>query len=443
MSRKFYNCHTHCFTYDHVPEYFLSPFVPISWLLRRQWLRNWIRTVPFTGRFGLIGSLVKGVLSLFFGFNKVKLLRYLNFVLYGDRPSQEEVAQQARQYYPSSTGFVMLSMDMEYMGAGRPQKKLKEQLDELAALKQKTGWDKLIYPFIFCDPRRLQPMHKRETGIEQEFIGDAFLRYLEQHLRSGNFQGIKLYPALGYWPFDKRMKPVYDLACANGIPFMTHCTIGAVHLKYRMDAEERYHPFKRQTLPDQRPVRFQAFLTHPLNYECLLNRELLKQHWGDDAPDYRELKLCIGHWGSGEDWHAYLKNARTDTYYSGEAPADHPALLLDRWHIGKAEQYKNYTWFSVTCDLMRKYPNVYADISYTLNDAALLPLLKMILEADEKIRQRVLFGTDFYLVSKAISEREFSINVRAALGNELFEQIAITNACSYLSNTFNPVPLGW
>jgi uncharacterized protein len=89
--------------------------------------------------------------------------------------------------------------------------------------------------------------------------------------------------------------------------------------------------------------------------------------------------------------------------------------------------------------MMRKYPNVYADISYTLNDATLFPLLRMILNSDNKIRERVLFGTDFYLVSKAISEREFAINVRSFLGNDLFNQIAITNAERFLTNKFSHV----
>ena len=92
---------------------------------------------------------------------------------------------------------------------------------------------------------------------------------------------------------------------------------------------------------------------------------------------------------------------------------------------------------------MRKYPNVYADISFTLYDTSLLPLLKMILEADEKIRSRVLFGTDFYLVSKAVCERDFTVNVRAFLGLDLFHQIAITNAEAFINNSFNQVKNEW
>src|SRR5206468_2521745 len=139
-----------------------------------------------------------------------------------------------------------------------------------------------------------------------------------------------------------------------------------------------------------------------------------------------------------DDWHDYLDNAWRETDFK-KKNSDWCSLELDNWIIDDNKVYKNFSWFTIICDLIRKYPNVYVDISYTLYDATLLPLLKMILEADEKIKERVLFGTDFYLVSKASSERAFAINLRAALGNDLFEQIAITNAERFLSNKFNKV----
>jgi hypothetical protein len=100
------------------------------------------------------------------------------------------------------------------------------------------------------------------------------------------------------------------------------------------------------------------------------------------------------------------------------------------------ESYLNFTWFSIIYELLKsdEYPNIYTDISYTLNDARFLPMLKMMLESNQKVREHVLFGTDFYMVSKAISEREYSINIRAYLGEELFQQIAVVNPYNFLSN---------
>lgn len=439
MPRRFYNCHTHCFTYDHVPEFFLVRFLPVSKLLHWKPLRNWIQQVMKTGKFGWLGWLIKGFLAVFFRFNKQKLVRFMNFIIYGDKDSQLEVIVSMQQYYPASTGYILLTMDMEYMGAGVPEKPFEQQLAELRDIKLLPEWSEKIYPFIFCDPRRLQPTHPREKAVPATFTGTAFLNQLKTYLQQGTFHGIKLYPALGYFPFDKRMQPVYDFAIANNIPFMTHCTIGAVRYKYRLDHDEYYHPVKQESLPKMPKGKFQQFFTHPLNYECLLNRSLLKRYWGEDAPDYSQLKICIGHWGTGDEWKRFMRDAWVDI--PGMLTGDWPSLNPGNWHVDPHNQQRNFSWFSIICDLMRKYPNVYADISYTLNDPALLPLLKMILEADDKIRQRVLFGTDFYLVSKAISEREYAINIRAALGNELFNQIAITNAQRYLDNAFYPMPV--
>ncbi len=442
MSKRFYNAHAHCFTYDHVPRYFLTRFFAISWLLRRKWLRTWLRTVPFTGRFGLIGSVIKTILILFFGFNKEKLIRYMNFVLYGDRSSQEDVIKSMQQYYPASTGFVFLTMDMEFMGAGMPVTPFEKQLTQLEGIKRNPAWEKKIFPFLFCDPRRIQPQHKRETALTLLFTGNLFPEKAKEYWQQGIYHGIKLYPALGYFPFDKRLKPVYDFAVAHQLPCMTHCTIGSVHFKFNLDEDERFHPIKKVMLPREKPASFQQYFTHPLNYECLLNQQLLRLHWGEEAPDYQNLKICIGHWGTEEEWHKFIKDAWVETRFRKKTSA-YPSLDLDNWNIHNEHSVYNFSWFSIICDLMRRYPNVYADISYTLQDASLLPLLKMILEADEKIKERVLFGTDFYLVSKAISEREFAINVRAALGKELFEQIAIRNTERYLNNDFYPMPLAW
>jgi predicted TIM-barrel fold metal-dependent hydrolase len=437
-NNRFFNTHAHCFTYDHVPAYFISKYVAVSWLLSRRWLRNLFVHVPETRKLGFWGKLLLAIASFIFRINKDMFIRYLNFVKYGDRSSQEDIIKTMQFYYPKTTGFVFLTMDMEYMGAGLPPTRFEKQLTQLEGIKRNPAWTDLIYPFVFCDPRRLQPRNSREVAVEKEFIGSAFENKLKDYLRDKIYQGIKLYPALGYFPFDKRMKSVYDFAVENNIPLTTHCIMGAVHFKYQLTVGERLHPFLNATLPELKPAEFQQFYTHPLNYECLMNHELLKTYWGEDAPNYSKLKICLGHWGGEEEWNNYIENAWSDVFFRKRNSA-WPSLELDNWIINEGNKHKNLSWFTIICDLMRKYENVYADISYTLEDEKLLPLLKFTLEIDAKIRERVLFGTDFYVVSKAISERKFGINVRSFLGETLFHQIAVENPRRFLSNNFNNV----
>jgi len=68
------------------------------------------------------------------------------------------------------------------------------------------------------------------------------------------------------------------------------------------------------------------------------------------------------------------------------------------------------------------------------------PEIRSLLETDEKMLERTLFGTDFYVVTKASSERKIAINARAYLGNELFRQIATINPVEFLSNKLTIVP---
>jgi hypothetical protein len=135
MEKRFYNCHAHCFTYDHVPERFLSPHIAISWLLDRRWLKDILHNAPVTGKLGFFLDLVLPVFGLLFGLNRAMAMRYVNFLRYGYRKTQEDVIQSMQAYYPKDTGLVMLSMDMEYMGAGLPKTRYEKQLSQLAGIK--------------------------------------------------------------------------------------------------------------------------------------------------------------------------------------------------------------------------------------------------------------------------------------------------------------------
>ncbi|MFI5151136.1 MAG: hypothetical protein ACHQRM_15495 [Bacteroidia bacterium] len=437
---RFFNCHAHCFTDDHVPVYFLSRFLPLNKLLAIKWFTRLMRSSACKDDLGIMGDLVVAIFH-FFDRNITKdlMIRYMNFFVYDDVNSQLMVIQEMQAYYPPVTGLVMLTMDMEYMGAGKPKVLLQGQLEELAIVKKQENMKNVIYPFLHCDPRRIMPVQEREKGIEKHFIGDAFLAKAKEYWENKTYQGVKIYPALGYYPFDERLKPVYDYALNNNLPITTHCTVGAVHFKYDLSKEERYHPFLKQYFPDEKKIDYQYNFTHPLNYLCLLDQNLLKTVW-KDAPDYANLKICIGHWGGEDEWHEFISDAWSDIeIHTNDRD---PALDLSNWIVDpKDSTRKNYTWFSIICSLLKdhRFKNVYTDISYTLEDATLLPLLKMILESNETIRRRVLFGTDFFLVSKSISEREFGINVRSFLGEELFKQIAYTNALEFLNTGLNPI----
>jgi predicted TIM-barrel fold metal-dependent hydrolase len=257
---------------------------------------------------------------------------------------------------------------------------------------------------------------------------------IRSYFEKGIFQGIKLYPALGYFPFDRRLKPVYDLALEFDLPVISHVIRGAVY--YRGPKEYSSHPYTGKPLDGKKPEDFTAHFTHPLNFEILLNPSHLSKYWEisqQEAAKYSNLKICLGHFGGEDEWRKFLENPWI--------PEKTNSLDINNWRpTCNPDSESQFSWFSICRDLMRKYPNVYADISYTLAFEYTYPLLKVVLETDEKVRERTLFGTDFYVVSKASSERKIAIKARAYLGNDLFTQIATINPVEFLSNKLAVVP---
>jgi predicted TIM-barrel fold metal-dependent hydrolase len=278
-------------------------------------------------------------------------------------------------------------MDMAYMEAGKVPKDLPVQLDELAEIKRQ--YPDNILPFIAVDPRR--------PGI-----ADMVKKYVEEH----DFAGIKLYPPLGYYPFDSRLDDVYEYAQARQLPIISHCAGGVVYYRGRITDDMLDHPLADEwNLASKRKKNkeFCKFFAHPENYRYVLKK-------------YPDLKICLAHAGGSDEWKAYL---------------DGPW----RW---PPEQHKR-SWLSIILDMFREFPTLYADISYLAHDKEFHPLLKVRLQ-DETVRPRVLFGSDFYMVQKETSERAFSVNLRSFLGEADYRQIAEINPATFLATKPRATP---
>lgn len=353
-----YNCHTHVFTNKIVPHNFLP--------------------------FGLIRFLSKSGVSRWLGrlLNKLNpksnndiFDRFASFMNIGNRKSQLKIFEFLKGFYPEGTKFVVLSMDMEYMCAGKVRQDFTEQLDELNKIKKK--YPDQIFPFICADPRR--------PGIK-----DIVKKYIEER----DFQGIKIYPPLGYYPFDEGLYPIFKYAEANRIPIISHCAPPVVYYRGKITKDMLVHPKTGIKLERKNKQEFANYFTDPKNYKYLLK-------------DFPELRICLAHFGGCSEWEKYMRT---------------------RW-----DERMEKGWFSVILDLIKNHSHVYADVSYTMHDVNFHPLLKVILQ-DPKIRSKVLFGSDFYMVEIDIPERAFSINLRAYLSGEDYQQIAEINPQVFLKH---------
>lgn len=194
-------------------------------------------------------------------------------------------------------------------------------------------------------------------------------------------------------------------------------------------------------LPQKDNYHFTTNFTHPLNYHCLLNKDLLKEYLGDnyeEGLDLSKLKICLAHFGGEDEWKKYLndgwnnynKNITHDSKEAYEAYYKRYKNTLN--HDNQRTIWWNASWLSIIYDLMVKYENVYADISFILHDETLFPLLKFILE-DPKVKDRVLFGSDYYVVSQKDTEKDLYLNLKGYLGENLFTLISNTNPKRFLN----------
>ena len=284
--------------------------------------------------------------------------RYAKFMDVSSTKDQLSIFKIIQEYYPSTTRFVVMPMDMSHMGAGAIPQKIDAQHEELAQLAKTM--DKAVIPFAAIDPRR----NNLDKALDDLFIKKKY---------SGiNFTGIKLYPPLGYKPGGKKLDPLFAFANEHKLPITAHCSRGGV----------RQLNFTKKKAHDY---------TNPANYRKVLDK-------------YPDMRLCLAHCGGDEEWKKYLEHPRSKD-----------------------------NWPSDIRGMMQEYDNLYADISYSIfSFTDNTPILKVLLQ-DKAIKERVLFGSDFYMAEKErYEEKRLSITLRAMLGEDLFWQIANVNPKRFL-----------
>jgi predicted TIM-barrel fold metal-dependent hydrolase len=307
--------------------------------------------------------------------------RYAEIVETSFAVGQAGVFEKLQGSYPEGTRFVVLPMDMTFLNAGRVEKSIDDQHDELARLRDQ--FQDVVIPFAAVDPRH----------------GEAIVAKTIRLLEDDKFRGIKLYPPIGYHPDDPILWPLYEYAENHGIPVLTHCSRPAsVQYRGTPTVEMRKNPSGGAPFPDSRLQLLTRF-TDPDAYI-----PILKKH--------PKLRICLAHFGGAGDWDSYLT---------------HP------WESGMDASKKS--WLAKILDMIRsgRYPNLWTDIAYTLfADDEYVYLLKVLL-SDERILARTLFGSDFYVVESALlEERRRAVHVRAVLGEDVFWRIAESNPATFL-----------
>ena len=371
---------------------------------------------------------------------------------------------------------------------------------DIAALKaSKTNH---IYPFVFVDPRRIE---KEGSGYFDYEVtdGKVVLKpcFIQEYIVQKEFSGFKIYPALGYYPFDPLLLPLWKYAEQNNIPILTHCVRGPMYYRGSKKREWDYHPVFEEAIAegsknhkDQpgtdtcneinkediyaplllsqiKNSEFTANFTHPLNFICLLKKRFLAKaveiaynKTGDAVVKQKiktlfgyvpsngkisatvahgldDLKICLGHYGGGDEWKRFFEK---DRFKHSAQILKHPEKGIDFLYeagsnpplcsFGKPEQLWKYTdWYSIISSMIVQHNHVYADISYILHDdVAILPLLKQTLQ-NKNLREKVLYGTDFYVVRNHKSDKNMLADMMGGLTVEDFDQVARVNPRIFLN----------
>ena len=329
-------------------------------------------------------------LSTKFGFNFIaKLLnklnpfsdddmfdRYVKFMTIGNMSTQKEILEQCKKFYQSNTSFVVLPMDMAYMKAGSPGRSYREQLDELADLKDEflAQGHLTIRPFVHIDPRR-----------------PDYLEIFKYYIEEKHFSGLKLYPSLGYLVTDERLYPIYEYCESFGIPIIVHCSpYNTVH--YRGSKKEIREILNKSTIPFS-PTGSKKELCSVFSHPG---------HWKKILKDFPKLKVCLAHAGGEFYWKKYIEAGKTEN-----------------------------NWMIEILKLINSNDNIYTDIAFTMGDEKFYPLFRMLLKK-ESLKRKFLFGSDFYMVETQTYENTFSVNLKEYLGIALFSDIALKNPMRFL-----------
>lgn len=425
----------------------INPLFKIIILLLGLVFIKWVRNIAKL----LLFAAFKFLQTIFGPANMQLLERYYSIALLSKDKTQDYILSVLKNSYPAGSKFVILPMDMDYAAAGKPILDYMDQLNDLVRIK-KTH-EEAVKAFVFADPRRI---------AQQPGYYNKIIECLEEH----KFSGIKIYPALGYYPFDKYLLELFLYACKNEIPITTHCIRGVIFYRGMKKKDWDHHPVFTETKEGEEKLRLTQFknidfinnFTHPLNYLCLLDPWLLKKvlfDLVDDAytkklyslfgftkntsaetsvlvNDLRNLKLCFGHFGGEDEWAKYISRDRSpyENHYASQ-----PEYSRDFDTAAAGAVWHSETWYSIIRDIIMNpdYPNVYADISFIIYDPNIISLLKSSLQVPH-LQERILYGTDFYVVRQRGTDKKFWLDIKAHLDETEINRIAVTNPSVFLDN---------
>ncbi len=372
-SRMIFDVHSHCFTLEHVPQGFLS--------------LGWIRNIPFgmalaAFMFKQLGTVKRWVNGKGYDYYETYGRKRFLERFTKDKTSDGVLLHQFNRYnyvfedkllrQRPHIFIVELMMDMERGITGDVKKPFYVQWKELVELRSARKNNKTLIPFLAVDPRNpniyadflaaFSDPAQRVNHTGEAFLDDAF-----------PFFGVKIYPSLGYLPSDPILMDIFKVCAAKRIPVTTHC--GGASVRFSADQiEGQYYVSNGQQRvlssyqldlskygKGRQASEIAQFFNAPYN-------------WIPVAEAYPDLKINLAHFGGSEAWDGYRNGAP-------------------------------HTHVHETMEMVVRYPNVYADISYAYaNKSNLEAMAEMLYNVRfsaaqrDAFRTKFLYGSDYYMI---------------------------------------------
>jgi predicted TIM-barrel fold metal-dependent hydrolase len=292
--------------------------------------------------------------------------------------------------------FVPLMIDYEYWFANSMDNRLGDQIDTVAE-KVILPHKGRIHPFVPFDPARELAYRKARISPDGQLEGDRPMTLVKEAIEEKGFIGVKLYNSLGYRP----------LGNANPEVSMKRRRIAVRNnkLTYLFDGEEY----------DEVLCELYDYCVDndvPITAHCVMN--------GIEAYPGASFDF-----GKAEFWEEVLKQDR------------YKNLRLNLAHFGWNQAAgQGYTgsesWVINICNLIKKYENVYADVSHhrVLNDKGRRSFVEGYRQMQkdfpddiEKIKKRILYGSDWHVLRRMRGYRKFLEDYERVLTEaELFSE---------------------
>jgi len=230
-----------------------------------------------------------------------------------------------------------------------------------------------MLPFFHVDPRNPTLMGDLASAVESQ-----------------GFAGIKVYPAQGYFPDHPALFPVWEYAVEKSLPVLTHCGGTLVHYQGKITLPLRTWYGKQGVyFRGRRKAGFSRHFSCPARWLPVLR-----------SPGLEKLRLCFGHFGGESAWKQYSIDG-----------------------TGRVKTI-------LAC--FEEFPNVYGDISISLGDKLqYLPVLRELL-ANETSRERILFGSDFYMLEARMTGENYYKEIQRLVSADDFDRIARVNPEKWL-----------